>query len=326
MTPRERQQRFRIAVSFLLVYFFWGSTYLAIRIAVEHLPAATLGAVRFVVAGALMLAYCALSGRKISLSWADAGKLLLIGVLLLTGGNVLLAYSEKYVPSGLAALIVAIVPLWVAVIEGFVLKNGDRLNARGWLGLALGVGGLVVLLWPQLSPLVVGTGGGRALDRPFLVATAAVLLGSLSWSVGSVISRRAKVGVGPFAATGWEMTLAGAVNFLITAALGDLHQAQWTWRGAAAIAYLVTFGSLVGFTAYIWLLDNVPTPKVATYAYVNPVIAVLLGWMLAGERVDRYIGIGAVVIVAAVALVTSAKLRQAPAPARQMLPACEAEA
>ena len=329
MTPRERQHRFRIAVSFLLVYFFWGSTYLAIRIAVEHLPAATLGAVRFLIAGVVMLAYCALSGRKISLSWADAGKLLLIGVLLLTGGNVLLAYSEKYVPSGLAALIVAIVPLWVALIEGFVLKNGDRLNARGWIGLTLGVGGLVVLLWPQLSPLILGPGaggGGRALDRPFLVATVAVLLGSLSWSVGSVVSRRAQVGVGPFAATGWEMTLAGAVNFLITLGLGDLRQAQWTWRGGAAIAYLVTFGSLVGFTAYIWLLDNVPTPKVATYAYVNPVIAVLLGWMLAGERVDRYIGIGAVVIVAAVALVTSSKLRRTAEPARQILPACEAEA
>src|SRR5437588_426427 len=255
MTPRERQQRFRIAVSFLLVYFFWGSTYLAIRIAVEHLPAATLGAVRFLIAGVVMLAYCALSGRKISLSWADAGKLLLIGVLLLTGGNVLLAYAEKYLPSGVA-----------------------------------------------------------------------VLLGSLSWSVGSVVSRRAQVSIGPFAATGWEMTLAGAVNFLITLGLGDLRQAQWTWRGGAAIAYLVTFGSLVGFTAYIWLLDNVPTPKVATYAYVNPVIAVLLGWMLAGERVDRYIGIGAVVIVAAVALVTSSKLRPTAEPARQILPACEAEA
>src|SRR5207248_134722 len=179
------------------------------------------------------------------------------------------------------ALIVAIVPLWVARIEGVVLRTGDRLNAGGWIGLTLGVGGLVVLLWPQLSPLILG--GGRALDRPFLVATVAVLLGSLSWSVGSVVSRRAQVSIGPFAATGWEMTLAGAVNFLITLGLGDLRQAQWTWRGGAAIAYLVTFGSLVGFTAYIWLLDNVPTPKVATYAYVNPVIAVLLGWMLAGE-------------------------------------------
>src|SRR5207248_4413012 len=245
MTPRERQHRFRIAVSFLLVYFFWGSTYLAIRIAVEHLPAATLGAVRFLIAGAVMLAYCALSGRKISLSWADAGKLLLIGVLLLTGGNVLLAYSEKYVPSGLAALIVAIVPLWVALIEGFVLKNGDRLNARGWIGLTLGVGGLAVLLWPQLSPLILGP--GRALDRPFLVATVAVLLWSLSWSVGSVVSRRAQVSIGPFAATGWEMTLAGAVNFLITLGFGGLLQAQWTWRGGAAIAYLVTVGSPVGF-------------------------------------------------------------------------------
>jgi len=141
-----------------------------------------------------------------------------------------------------------------------------------------------------------------------------------------VISRRAKVSVGPFAATGWEMAFAGIVNTLIALSLGNQRTVQWSWRGIGAIAYLVTFGSLVGFTAYIWLLEHVPTPKVATYAYVNPVVAVFLGWLLAGEHVDRYIMMGAVVIVAAVALVNGAKLRQAPAPQREMLAAVEAEA
>ena len=320
-----REHRYRVYFAFALVYFFWGSTYLAIRIAVEHIPAALLGGVRFLTAGPLMLAYCALSGRSIALNRKDLLRLLVLAVLLLTGGNVLLCYSEEYVPSGLAALIVAVVPLWVALIEAFIIK-GDRLHARGWAGLGLGVAGLVVLLWPDLAPLILG-GGRTYVHTMMLVATGVVLLGSLSWSVGSVISRRSQLGVGPFAATGWEMTLAGAVNLLLATAIGDWHQVQWSPRGLAAVAYLIVFGSWVGFTAYIWLLEHVPTPKVATYAYVNPIVALIIGWLVAGERIDRYIVIGAAVIVAAVALVSSSKLASVTqASKKESLPACEAEA
>ena len=320
-----REHRYRVYFAFALVYFFWGSTYLAIRIAVEHIPAALLGGVRFLTAGPLLLAYCALSGRSIALNRKDFLRLLVLAVLLLTGGNVLLCYSEEYVPSGLAALIVAVVPLWVALIEAFIIK-GDRLRARGWAGLGLGVAGLVVLLWPDLAPVLIG-GGRTYVHTMMLVATGVVLLGSLSWSVGSIISRRSQLGVGPFAATGWEMTLAGAVNLLLATAIGDWYQVQWSARGLAAVAYLIVFGSWIGFTAYIWLLEHVPTPKVATYAYVNPIVALVLGWLLAGERIDRYILIGAAVIVAAVALVSSSKLAStAEAPKTESLPACEAEA
>jgi len=326
MTPREHQHRVHVMIAFLLVYIFWGSTYLAIRIAVEHIPAAMLGATRFLTAGVLMLIYCGLSGRKISLSRSDALRLAIIGVLLLSGGNVLLAYSEEYVPSGLAALIVAVVPLWVALIEGFILR-GDRLRGLGWVGLFLGIAGLIVLLWPQVAPVLVpGRTEGTA-ESGMLFASGVLLLGSLSWSIGSIVSRRSSLGVGPVAATGWEMTFAGAFNLLVSLAHGDLHTVTWSWRGVGAVAYLVVFGSWVGFTAYIWLLEHVPTPKVATYAYVNPVVAVFLGWLLLHERVDRYIGIGAVVIVAAVALLTSSKLKLSSAPKQQQrLPACEAEA
>ena len=318
------RQRARVYLAFGLVYFFWGSTYLAIRIAVEHIPAALLGGVRFLTAGPLMLAYCALSGRSIALTRKDFLRLLILAVLLLTGGNVLLCYSEEYVPSGLAALIVAVVPLWVALIEAFILK-GDRLRARGWAGIALGFAGLIVLLWPDLAPLL-APAGATSYHTMMLIATGIVLLGSLSWSVGSIISRRSQLGVGPFAATGWEMTLAGSVNLLLAVSIGDLHQVQWSARGLVAVAYLIVFGSWIGFTAYIWLLEHVPTPKVATYAYVNPIVALLIGWLLAGERIDRYILIGAAVIVAAVALVSSSKLATAESPKKEILPACEAEA
>jgi drug/metabolite transporter (DMT)-like permease len=257
-----------------------------------------------------------MTGRTIKVSRHDFLRVAVIGILLLSGGNVLLAWSEKYVDSGLAALIVAVVPIWVALIEGFILK-GDRLRGRGWLGLALGIAGLVVLLWPDLR--------NTSAERAKLAAAGVLLFGSLSWTVGSIISRRSKLSIGPFAATGWEMTVAGAVNMLISIAIGDLHAVVWTPRGIGAILYLVTFGSMVGFTAYIWLLEHVPTPKVATYAYVNPVVAVFLGWLIAGEQLNWYIAAGMVIIVAAVALVTSSKLKQADNQTPQ-LAACEVEA
>jgi len=317
-SQQEGQQthRVRVTVSFGLVYFFWGSTYLAILIAVRHFPAAVLGAVRFLLAGLIMLAWCAFSGKRIAISGRDALRLLLVGVLLLTGGNVVLAWTEEYINSGLAAMIVAVVPIWIATIEAVI--GGDRLNKLGWTGLLLGIVGLFALLWPDMV-------NGSAIGKRDLIVCFALVLGSLSWALGSVLSRRFQLGVGPFAATGWEMTLAGIVNGLIALTLGDFHRADWSRTGWLAIAYLITFGSLVGFTAYIWLLEHVPTPKVSTYAYVNPVVAVFLGWLLHGERIDRYMVIGMIVIIGAVILVTTSKLRSArthPSPGA----ACEATA
>jgi len=314
---QEQSHRLRIAVSFGLVYLFWGSTYLAILIAVRHFPAPVLGALRFFIAGVLMLGWCALRGKKIRVSRDDFLRLLLVGVLLLTGGNVVLAWAEEYIHSGLAAMIVAVVPIWIAMIEE--LFGGDRLNSLGWTGLLLGIGGLLVLLWPDIA-------NSNAIGHRDLVASLGLMLGSLSWAVGSVLSRRFRLGIDPFAATGWEMTLAGVVNALLALSIGGFHRTDWSRSGWLAIGYLVTFGSLVGFTAYIWLLEHVPTPKVATYAYVNPVVAVFLGWLLGGEHIDRYMLLGMVVIIAAVILVTSSKLRSGKLQASQTGSECEAGA
>jgi len=313
---QEQDHRFRIGLSFGLVYLFWGSTYLAILIAVRHFPAPVLGALRFLISGTLMLAWCFLSGKKIAVRSEDFLRLLLVGVLLLVGGNTVLAWAEQYINSGIAAMIVAVVPIWIASIES--LFGGVRLNRLGWAGLLLGIGGLFVLLWPDIAT-------SNSIGRRDLLASLGLMLGSLSWAVGSVLSRRFQLGVGPFAATGWEMLFAGAVNGLLALAFGDFHRADWSRSGWLAVAYLVTFGSLVGFTAYIWLLEHVPTPKVATYAYVNPVVAVFLGWLIAREHIDRYMLMGMVVIVAAVVLVTSSKLRSGKPQPRQASP-CEAGA
>jgi drug/metabolite transporter (DMT)-like permease len=319
MTHAERQHRFRVALAFGLVYLLWGSTYLAIRIVVEHIPPTVMGASRYLLAGLPMLGWCALRGRSLRLSLRDFWRVLAIGVLLLTGGNVVLAWAEQYVPSGLAALIVAIVPIWVAVIES-ILPRGERLARRGLAGLALGIVGLGVLMWPRLLA------GGAAGHMEILGALGLVFC-SLSWACGSILSRRSQLRIDTLTATAWELTLAGVVNLGLVLALGDHHRVVWTTRGVAAVFYLVIFGSWIGFTAYIWLLEHVPTSKVATYAYVNPVVAVFLGWLILHESVDIYIAAGSAVIIAGVALVNSSKIHKAATPpAEPELPAVEAQA
>jgi drug/metabolite transporter (DMT)-like permease len=301
MSPSEKNLRFNIAIAFATVYLLWGSTYLAMRILVKSVPPTVMGATRFLISGTIMLAACALFKQKIAINRRDFFQLSAIGVLLLTGGNVGVAWAEVYIPSGLAALIVAVVPIWVAIIEAWILKS-DRLSRKGILGLLLGTSGLVILVWPKLFT---GDGVGRSQLFGILI----LVVASLSWSCGSITSRRSKLSIGPFAATGWEMTIAGTVNLLLAVVLGDIHRATWTSSAIWATGYLVTGGSLLGFTAYIWLLDHVPTAKVATYAYVNPIVAVILGAFILHEKVDGYILAGSAVIVAGVVLVTTSKIK-----------------
>lgn len=319
MTAAERQHRFRVVLAFGLVYLFWGSTYLGIRIGVEHIPPMLMAGTRFLIAGPIMLAACALTGRRLAVSASELLKLGVIGVLLLSVANVVLSWAELYVRTGLASLIIASVPIWFLVIDTWILR-GDHVSARGLTGLALGVVGIIVLIWPKLASYSIG-------HRMELLGALSLVFSALTWAIGSVLSRRWQTGVDAFAATGWEMTIAGAVNVGLAVLLGQPAQATWTWRGMGAILYLVVFGSLVGYSAYIWLLNHVPTSKVATYAYVNPVVAVFLGWLVLNERVDGYILAGTAIIIPAVALVTSAKVKPRVGVAHEPeLPACEAGA
>jgi drug/metabolite transporter (DMT)-like permease len=303
-----------VYVSFALVYLFWGSTYLAIAVAVKHIPAALMTGLRFIVAGPLMLAWCAMSRRKIRVTVQELARMFAISFLLLTCGNTLLVWTEQFIPSGLASLFVAIVPLYIAVVEGFILR-GDRLRGRGWVGLVLGFFGLLLLLWPKLQ-------NARGLGHQQLIACFVVMLGSFCWACGSILSRRTKLTVDAFTATGWEMTLAGVTNLLLAAVLGDFRTVEWARSSLLAVVYLIIFGSWVGFTAYIWLLDHVPTPKVATYAYVNPMVAVLLGFLVLHEHLDRFSAMGMVVIVAAVAVITQSKLATARRAPERTLASC----
>src|ERR1700730_5496064 len=301
MHAAQRPRRWMVILAFGLVYWFWGSTYLAIDIAVETIPPALMCAVRFSIAGVIMLAVCALTGRKVLYSPRQIALAAVVGLLLLMGGNLTLAYAELSVSSGLAALIIAITPLWFLVLDSLLLGH-HQISRRGKAGLVLGILGLVVLFYPQLTSTT-------ALGRKEFWASLSLIGGSFSWALGSVLSKRWQSGMDVFSATAWQVTAAGAANFLFDFAGGDFPRATWTTRGVSAVLYLVVCGSWIGYTAYIWLLEHVPTSKVSTYAYVNPVVAVFLGWLILHERVDRFIVMGSVIVVLSVILVTSAKVR-----------------
>lgn len=290
-----------IVLAFASVYFFWGSTYTAIRIGAAQMPALLLAGTRFLTAGVILLAICRWRGLPLFAPPKTMLLLGLIGLLLLGGGNVGLVYAEETIPSGLASLVFAVIPLYVALIE-MCLPGGEPLPLRGWLGMVLGFAGLVVLLWPSLRH-------GLAGDRVRLLAVATLLVGALSWTIGSIISRRAQLGVNSFVAAAWQMLVAGALSTVLGTLLRQWPRFHVNTASLGAQAYLVTGGSLLGYTAYIYLLEHVPVGKVASYAYVNPVVAVLLGILLLHERpaLEEFAGMAAIVI--AVFLLTTAQIK-----------------
>jgi drug/metabolite transporter (DMT)-like permease len=297
--------RLKVILAFALVYIFWGSTYLAIGIADdEHLPPFVMCAIRFLIAGPILMAACAIMGRTIRVTREQFGKLAIIGCMLLVGGNGGLAWAEQYVPTGFAALIIAITPIWFVLLEAFAFR-GDRLSRRGLTGVVLGICGIAVLFWPKFEYR-------ETLGVMQLICSTTLLFSSFSWAFGSVLSRRWQLAVDPFVATAWEMIFAGIGHVVLSFVTGQYKHSVYTHRALLAVLYLVVFGSWVGYSAYVWLLKHVPTPKVATYAYVNPIVAVFLGWLILHESVDVYIAIGSAVIVVAVALVTTAQVHSQP--------------
>jgi len=301
MPSEQRPSRWMVILAFGLVYVFWGSTYLAIDIAVQTIPPALMCGLRFSIAGIVMLAVCALTGHRILYSPRQIALSAIVGLLLLMGGNLTLSYAELTVSSGLSALIIAITPLWFLVLDSLLLGD-HHISGRGKAGLALGIVGLFVLVWPQLE--------AGSLGRKELFASISLIGGSFSWALGSVLSKKWQSGMDVFGATGWQVTAAGVGNFIFAFFNGDLSHASWSPKGLAAVGYLVVCGSWIGYTAYIWLLEHVPTSKVSTYAYVNPVVAVFLGWLVLHEKVDRFILAGSAIVVLSVILVTIAKVKE----------------
>ncbi len=300
MSHDARQHRFMTILCFGLVYLFWGSTYLAIDIAIQKIPPALMCGLRFTTAGLLILGLAKLRGESFSYSSKQLVQVAAVGLLLMMGGNMTLAYSELHVPTGLAALLIAITPLWFLVLDSLLLGH-HRVSRRGAIGLALGIVGTIVLLWPDL----VSQGRLHSLQFWFSLA---LLAGSFSWALGSVMSKRWGTGAS-LSTVGFEILFAGFGCLPLSLARGDWSRVVWTARGLGATLYLVICGSLIGYTAYTWLVTHVPTSKMSTYAYVNPVIAVFLGWLVLHEAINIYILIGSAIVIASVILVTSAPVR-----------------
>lgn len=301
MPPSSSPNHTKILLSFGCVYFLWGATFLAMRYGVEVMHPFVLASLRYMIAGPVLLGVCALLRVKMWPGGREMGMLALIGVLMLGFGNTAIIWSELYLSSGLTALLVATIPLYAALIEMFLPGEG-RLPARGWVGVLIGLAGLAFLVWPGLVSSLHG-------DWHQMLASGVALAGSFFWTVASVISRRATIRVHALASAAWQMLFGGIFITGMMFASGHAHGTKWGAQAWNATLYLVIFGSLVGYSAYIYLLDNVAVSKVATYAYVNPVIAVVLGAIFLGERfvTVEYVGMGAILV--AVFLVTTSKLK-----------------
>ena len=292
-----------IVLAFAAIYLIWGSTYLAIKYAIGTLPPFLMAATRFLSAGAILFTWARLRGTTINSDgigplrqWRRA---FIIGALLLLGGNGGVTWAERYLSSGLTALLVASEPLWVVILNWS--SGGSRPNAKVSLGLFTGLAGVALLV----SGGIAGGHGGTMMS---LIGAGVVVGAAVSWAGGSIYSIRRPVQTSAPLASGMQMLSGGALLLLMGLMTGeyaklDLHNASWVSLGA--LLYLSLFGSVVAFTAYSWLLRNVSPARAATYAYVNPAVAVFLGWAIANEPVTLRMIVAAAIIVASVALITT---------------------
>jgi drug/metabolite transporter (DMT)-like permease len=286
----EAAPPWKVWTALWIVYIVWGSTYLGIALMVETIPPLLGAGARFVVVGLLLLPI--LAWRKgLSVLRPSRSELLSAGFvgLMLPGANAVISVAEKTVPSGLAALLVASIPLWVILLRRL---SGERVQARSILAVLVGFGGLALILHPE----------GEATIAGLLACVGAALM----WALGSFASPRISLPRDPFTSTAWQSLLGGLI-IVVVALIGgegnDLRPAEWSTRSIAGLVYLITFGSLLAFTSYAWLLQNAPISKVSTYAYVNPVVAIALGWLFLDEGITALTLVGAGIIVASVALV-----------------------
>lgn len=295
----NRASRAQIIAAFASIYIIWGSTYLAIRYAIETIPPFIMGGARFLVSGALLYLWARSRGAAppTKLHWRNA---IIAGGFLLLGGNGAVVWAEQFVPSGLTALLVSILPFWLVIIE-WVRPPRKRPRGAVLIGLVLGFIGIIVLVGP-------GNVSGHGDIRP--LGALVLILGSLSWAIGSFWSRDAKLPESALLTTGMEMLGGGALLSIVGVLSGELSRFDVhhvSRASAIGLAYLITFGSLLGFTSYIWLLDKVSPARLGTYAYVNPIVAVLLGWAIAGETLSIRTGVAAAIVICAVALITTSR-------------------
>jgi drug/metabolite transporter (DMT)-like permease len=287
-------------LAFALVYVSWGTTYLAISKGVETLPPALFSGTRFFMAGLIVLGFEAFNRKSILLPRTEFFWIFVTSIFLFVGGSGLLAVGEQSVASGIASILIATTPLWMALLERLA-PRGERLNAMGWCGLFAGLGGVIVLLAPGLE------NSGLLQDKgPFLVLGSA-----FSWALGAFVVRRRRLHASHLIVAAYQMLLGGASLSLVGLACGEagnLTAEAFTSQAVLSYFYLLVVGSLVGFIAYNWLLGHASLTMVGTYAYVNPIVAILVGCILNGEAISPWIVGGMIVILAGVAAVRSGEI------------------
>lgn len=288
----KKNELFTAYAAWAAVCVFWGTTYLAIRIGVEVLPPALFAGIRFLIAGVIFVPILLLSGHTLP-KRKDLPHIAIVGIALLGIANGTVVWAEQWVPSSLAALIVATLPFFVVGMEA-ILPQGEPFNLRKVFGIVVGFAGLVVLLWPDLQ---------GSLNGDFLKGILAMFIAPISWGAGSLYSKYKNVKTDPLMSAAFQMLIAGILLTLLGLVTGEVSEFSFNPKGLAALAYLVVFGSILGFTAYIYALAKLPTAIVSTYAYINPVIAVTLGWLVLGERLDWLVVVATVIILLGVVLV-----------------------
>jgi drug/metabolite transporter (DMT)-like permease len=292
----NRQPHALAYVAWIVLCIVWGTTYLAIRVALESVPVALLAGLRFVAAGLIMVVALRLTGRALPppRTW---GSVAIAGFLLLVVGNGGVVWAEQYVASGLTAVIVAMVPFWNVLVEA-TRADGERPNLRTLFGLAIGFAGIVVLVWPELS-----AGGGGTW---FVAGVIALQLACAGWAIGTSYTKRTSVSSSPLATSAMQMLAAGLMFTAIATVTGEWSDLTFTFRSASAMLYLVIFGSIIAYSAYVYALDHLPIATVSLYSYVNPIIAVVLGTVLLSEPFSSRTLVASVLVFAGIAVVRSA--------------------
>ncbi len=288
----------RMISAFAAVYLIWGSTYLAIRFAIETLPPFLSAGLRFSVAGLILYAFARYIKQVPAPSPKCWGPAMIAGGFLLLGGNGNVVWAERYVPSGLASLFIATVPLLMVLLE-WRWRKTPRPSFRVFLGIGIGFIGVLLMMAPDILHL--------GLRRVHLGGALLLLLASICWSIGSVYSRTADLPKSPYMSTAMQMISGGFLLMLMGLIQGEYAQCSWehfSAKSLAALLYLIVFGSLIGFTAYLWLLKNAGVARTSTYAFVNPVVALVLGQALAGEQLNIQTALAAVFVLVAVVIIT----------------------
>ena len=280
--------------AFLTVCIVWGTTYLAIRIAVRTIPPMLLTGTRFVVAGLILLAISLLRGEAIPRTRRLLTDLFIVAVLMVGIGNFTVVWAEQWVPSGIAALLVATAPFWAVVMER-TQKHGERISLRRGMGMLIGFVGVALLVTP--------TGAGNAFEVHLVVGAILLQFASMAWQYGTVRAKYNLTEVPSLMSSALQMLIGGTVVAIIGLATGELHRLTFTAKGLGSLAYLTLFGSVIAYTAYVYALKNLRVTTLTLYAYINPIVAVILGWLILNEQLTALSIVAMLIILAGVAIV-----------------------